>query len=351
MPAEWEPWIVYAIVVAALVVVTIILTALIALPLRYLARRNGWDPRLIGRMRRPFRVLLLTIGLLITVAVLPLPEAWQEFQEPISHGLRIAIIASAAWLLVGVVSFFFARTLDRYPLDVADNRMARRVHTQVTILRRLASVLIVVLALGAILLTFEGVQAIGASVFASAGVLSVVAGIAAQSTLGNVFAGLQIAFTDAIRVDDVVVVEGEWGRIEDITLTYVVVKIWDQRRLVLPSTYFVNRPFENWTRNGADITGTVELDLDWRISPAEMRAHYEKYVDAHPLFDGRARGLQITDAVGGLVKARFLMTAEDSGKLWDLRCDVREAMVEWVHATTLGVPRTRVELLESGTQP
>lgn len=347
MPAEWDPWIVYAIVVAGLILAAVVITALIALPLRFLARRNGWDHRLIGRMRRPFRVLLFAIGLLIAVAILPLPEAWQDFQGVITHALRIAVIAAAAWLLMGVVSFFFARTLDRYPLDVADNRAARRVHTQVTIMRRVVIVLIALLGLGTILLTFDGVQAVGASLFASAGVLSVVAGIAAQSTIGNVFAGLQIAFTDAVRVDDVVVVEGEWGRIEDITLTYVVVKIWDQRRLVLPSTYFVNQPFENWTRNGADITGTVELDLDWRISPAEMRAHYEQYVDAHELFDGRARGLQITDAVGGMVKARFLMTAADSGRLWDLRCAVREEMVEWVHRTTLGVPRTRVELVEA----
>ena len=220
--------------------------------------------------------------------------------------------------------------LGRYDVDVVDNRHARRVRTQISLLRRLAVVVIGVLAAAAMLLTFPSARAAGASILASAGVISLVAGLAAQTALANVFAGLQLAFTDAMRVDDVVVVEDEWGRIEEITLTYVVVHIWDDRRMVLPSTYFTTTPFENWTRTGSAVLGSVDIDVDWSVPFDEMRAELARLVEGNELWDGRVGVLQVTDAVGSVVRVRALVSAENAGALFDLRCHVRECLVVWL---------------------
>ena len=185
-------------------------------------------------------------------------------------------------------------------------------------------------ALGAALLSFPGVRAVGASLLASAGLISVVAALAAQSTLANVFAGIQLAFSDAIRLDDVVIAEEEWGWIEEITLSYVVVRLWDDRRMVLPSTYFTSTPFQNWTRRNSELLGAVELDVDWGVDVGAMRAELERVVGDTELWDGRTQVLQVTDAVGGVVRVRALVTAVDAGTLFDLRCHVREQLVSWV---------------------
>ena len=171
--------------------------------------------------------------------------------------------------------------------------------------------------------------------------------ISAQSTLANVFAGIQLAFSDAIRVDDVVIAEKEWGRIEEITLTYVVVHIWDDRRMVLPSTYFTSTPFENWTRSSSELLGSIEIDLDWRVSPVAMRAELERILARTEIWDGRASVLQVTDAVGGFVRVRILVTAVDAPTLFDLRCFVREQMVEWLQTQDpAAIPRTRVQMVD-----
>jgi hypothetical protein len=196
--------------------------------------------------------------------------------------------------------------------------------------RRIGAALVVVLAAGSVMLTFPAIQALGAGLLASAGLISIVAGLAAQTSLVNVFAGIQLAFTDAIRVDDVVVVQKEWGRIEEITLTYVVVHIWDDRRLILPSTYFTTTPFENWTRRQSEVMGTVEFDLDWRAPVEDMRAELRTVLAGTDLWDERVGILQITDATGGFVRVRILVSAADSAALFDLRCLVREAMVSFL---------------------
>jgi len=344
--SSWGPWPSFLVALAAALMLAVLLVAIVTLPLRLAARRGGWDPSTLGRLRRPFRALVL-VGALTATAALFLPPELESWRGRILHGLGIAALLAGGWLLAGIVGFLLARTLRRYPTDVADNRVARRVHTQVAILRRVILAVIVVVTAGAVLLTFPGVSTIGASLLASAGVLSVVAGIAAQSALANVFAGLQLAFSDAIRVDDVVIVEGEFGRIEEITLTYIVVHVWDDRRIVLPSTYFTTTPFQNWTRRGSELLGSVELDLDWTASPSEMREHLKAVLEEDPLWDRRASVLQITDATGGAVRVRILVTAQNAGALWDLRCNVREAMVEWVHEKHQdALPRTRVTMLE-----
>jgi hypothetical protein len=207
---------------------------------------------------------------------------------------------------------------------------ARRLHTQVVMLRRVTVAGIVVLTLGVVLMTFPLVRTLGTSVLASAGIVSVVAALAAQTMLGNLFAGLQLAFSDAVRIDDVVVVEGEWGRVEELTLSYVVVQIWDDRRLILPTSYFTTKPFQNWTRTGSAVLGTAEIDVDFSAPVEPLRAELRRVCEASELWDGRVCVLQVTDAVGGFIKVRALVSSHDAGTLWDLRCLIRERLVGWV---------------------
>jgi small-conductance mechanosensitive channel len=277
--------------------------------------------------RQPLRLALCLIGVRTALGLTAAGESWLS---AVDHLLLIALIGSLAWLAVAILLIIEAVVLGRYSVDVADNRRARRLRTQMILARRIGVALVVVLAAGSVMLTFPAIQALGAGLLASAGVISIVAGLAAQTSLVNVFAGMQLAFTDAIRVDDVVVVQKEWGRIEEITLTYVVVHIWDDRRLILPSTYFTTTPFENWTRRQSEVMGTVEFDLDWRAPVEDMRAELRTVLAGTDLWDERVGILQITDATGGFVRVRILVSAADSAALFDLRCLIREAMVSFL---------------------
>jgi small-conductance mechanosensitive channel len=348
------PWIQLLISVAAAVVLTFVVSAVVGLVVGLVAKKKEWAAALVERMRRPFRwtllVVLLTIALRTSLPAL-LGSAYAG-DDVVAQLFRVAVIVVVAWFVGALALFFEDLGLARYRIDTADNRIARRVRTQVLILRRLTMVVVVVIAAGAILLGFPGVEAVGASVLASAGLVSVVAGLAAQSTLANVFAGIQLAFSDAIRIDDVVVVEGQWGLIEEITLSYVVVHIWDDRRLVLPSTYFTTTPFENWTRRNSELLGAVELDLDWRVDPGAMRDELDRILERTDLWDRRTKVLQVTDATGGWVRVRVLVTAKDAGTLFDLRCLVREDLVSWLHRVSpQAVPRTRVQTVEAEPEP
>jgi small-conductance mechanosensitive channel len=339
------PAVAVIVTVLAAVAAALVVTSVVALVVRLVARRHEWAARLVRRARRPFRVLLVVVAAWIALRSSMAPG---EVRDGVDHLLHVVTIVDAAWLVCALAIFFEDLGLSRYRVDVADNRVARRVRTQVLIIRRLTVVAIVVVAIGAVLLTFPGAQAAGASVLASAGLVSIVAGLAAQSTLANVFAGMQLAFSDAIRVDDVVIVETEWGRVEEITLTYVVVHIWDDRRMVLPSTYFTTTPFQNWTRTKSELLGAVELDLDWRATPASMRAELDRVLAGTDLWDGRVAVLQVTDAVGGYVRIRVLVSAVDAPTLFDLRCLVRERLVAFLHEhSPQSLPRTRVQMVDA----
>jgi small-conductance mechanosensitive channel len=341
---DWHSWMGVAAAVLIALAAALIVAAVTKLIVRAATRRSDWPRALTMKARHPFRLLLAVIATWIAITVTVPDPVWLGH---LNHLFLIAAIGVGAWFVGAIVGFALGQAMGRYRIDVPDNRVARRVQTQLAIVRRLAYVVIVVVAVGSMLLTFPGVQAVGASVLASAGIVSIVAGLAAQSTLANVFAGVQLAFSDAIRVDDVVIAEGQWGRIEEITLTYVVVHIWDDRRMVLPSTYFTNTPFENWTRNSSELLGSVEIDLDWRVSPTAMRAELERILSRTSIWDGRASVLQVTDATGGFVRVRILVTAVDAPTLFDLRCYVREEMVEWLHGQDpAALPRQRVQLVE-----
>ncbi|MGN7800559.1 mechanosensitive ion channel family protein [Leifsonia sp. 22587] len=329
------------------VILAVVVTAVLALILRGIGRHQQWPAVLIRRARIPFRLFLLVIVLWIAVAISLPPETTSAWRDGIRHTFLILAIATGVWFAAALVIFVEDLGLARYRLDVPDNRYARRVRTQVLILRRLTVVAAVVIGLGAILLTFPALQAAGASLLASAGVVGIIAGVAAQSSLANLFAGIQLAFSDAIRIDDVVVVEQQWGTIEEITLTYVVVHVWDDRRLVLPSTYFTTKPFENWTRQHSELLGSVEFDLDWRVSTGGMRAELNRILATTDLWDHRTGVLQVTDAVGGWVRVRVLVTAKDAPTLFDLRCLIRERLIDWMQRySPLSLPRQRIELTE-----
>jgi small-conductance mechanosensitive channel len=346
VPEPWSTLLTFSLALVGSIIAVLIISAVASVIVRATSRHRQWATTLIMRARWPFRVTLLIVGVWIAVAI-SFPGA--EWRAVVDHALLIALISSGAWLVCQLLLFVADLSLTRYRLDVPDNRVARRLHTQLQIVRRLVVVIVVIVAAGAILLTFDGVRAVGASVLASAGIVSIVAGLAAQSVLANVFAGVQLAFSEAIRVDDVVVVEGEWGRIHEITLTYVVVMTWDQRTLVLPCSYFTSTPFQNWTKYGSELVGSVELDVDWRVSTDGMRNRLSQVLGETPLWDGRTEVLQVTEATGGLVRVRVLVSAADSAALWDLRCVVRESLVEWVRDKDAGsLPLQRVLVGDPG---
>jgi small-conductance mechanosensitive channel len=326
-----DPWLWFALALAIALVAAGFVALAVSLVVRVALRRRPWTGMLVHHLRHPFRTLVVLAALWIGFsASFPGSVDWRD---AVVQLFAIAAIAVAAWLMIALVRFTTDVTIGHYRIDVPDNRIARRIRSQTLIVRRVVIALIVVLAFGAILLTFPSVRAFGASVLASAGIASIVAGLAAQSVLANMFAGIQLVFSDALRVDDVIVAEGEWGRVGEITLSYVVLDLWDDRRLVLPCTYFTTTPFQNWTREGSELLGAVELDVDWRVPTGRMREHLEEYLSTNALWDDRASVLQVTDAVGGLVRVRILVTAKDAPTLFDLRCQVREEMVRWVQQT------------------
>jgi small-conductance mechanosensitive channel len=339
--------------VAGAVVAAYLLGVVFTWVLMRIGRRSGVVRDIAELTRMPLRATLVVFGSSIAVQRASDPsDSWRGWLD---HTLLILLIATIGWLLTSLVLVAERRAIVRYgggDDEISDaDRQWRRVRTQVTVLRRLAIAVVVILAGAAILMTFPKFSDIGATVFASAGVLSVVAGLAAQTSLGAVFAGMQIAFSGAIRVGDVVQLEdGQWwGRIEEITLSYVVVRLWDERRLVLPTTYFTTEPFENWTRSATEIMGTVEFDVDFTVPFHEMRAELDRLLSESELWDGRRGVLQVTDAVGGVVRVRTVVSAPNAGALFDLRCAVREGMVDWVRHRGV-LPMQRIEAAETITE-
>ncbi|WP_430501105.1 mechanosensitive ion channel family protein [Micromonospora trifolii] len=317
---------------------------------RRFGRRSLLLTELTDHAHRPFQVAGTVLAVQFAVRFSTGYAVGESWRRLLLHLLILGVIATLAWLVACLLIVVEDTALARFRVDVPDNRHARRVRTQVVMLRRLTIAVIVILTVGVMLMTFPSVRGIGAGVLTSAGVVGVVAALAAQSLLGNVFAGVQLAFSDAVRLDDVVVVEGEWGRIEELTLSYVVVQIWDDRRLILPTSYFTSKPFQNWTRTEAAVLGTAEFDVDWAVPVQTMREELRRLVEGTELWDGRVCVLQVTDATGGTVRLRALVSAADAGSLWDLRCLVREHLVAWIRDNRpTAMPRLRTELGDSNS--
>ena len=309
--------------------------------------RGTLGVHLVGELRPGARWMFpLLAAQLALPAAAGLPEA---LAAPLHHALILGIIASVAWLGIGVVGAIAEFVRGGHRLDVQDNLAARRVHTQVEVLERTAEVLLVVLAVGFALMTFPRVRELGTGLLASAGVVGLVVGLAARPLLENLIAGVQLAITQPIRLDDVVIVRGEWGRIEEITTTYVVVRIWDERRLIVPFSTFIQEPFENWTRRSAEILGTVYLYADYTIAVEDVRRALGEIVRRAAQWDGRVCNLQVTGATEQTVELRALVSAADAGQAWELRVFVREQLLEWLQREHPGaLPRARVSLLRAG---
>ncbi|GAA3762830.1 mechanosensitive ion channel [Plantactinospora mayteni] len=336
-------WTVIATVGAALLALAVV--EVVHRTVRRLGRRTVLLSELSEHSYRPFQVAATVLAIQFGIRFSTGYGVGTPWRQGLLHLLVLAVIGTTAWLVASLLLVSEDTALARFRIDVPDNRQARRIKTQIVMLRRVTVAVIVVLAAGVMLMTFPSVRGVGASVLASAGVIGVVAALAAQSVLGNVFAGLQLAFSDAVRLDDVVVVEGEWGRIEELTLSYVVVQIWDDRRLILPTSYFTTKPFQNWTRTQAAVLGTAEFEVDWSVPVQAMREELRRLVEGTELWDGRTCVLQVTDAVGGMVRLRALVSAADAPRLWDLRCLVREHLVGWVRdQRPTALPRLRTEV-------
>lgn len=244
--------------------------------------------------------------------------------------LNLCWIAAATWLALRCVAIARQTVVRRYPYDVRDNLHARTVLTQAKVYARTLYVLIVLIGVSLMLMSFPGVRKFGTSLLASAGIAGLALGLAAKPVLGNLLAGLQIAMTQPIRIDDVLVLEGEWGRVEEITGTYVVLAIWDQRRLIVPLQYFIERPFQNWTRSTSQILGTVMLWVDYRLPVAAVRSELQRLCAQDPDWDRRVANVQVTDTSERSMQLRVLLSSSDSGRNFDLRCRVREALIAFI---------------------
>lgn len=272
-------------------------------------------------------------------------NSWEGVFAYLPHINTVLIICGFTWCLIVLNKIGKKVWLKQYDINQEDNLRARKVYTQINVLEKVANFIIIVLGIGLILISFESIRQIGVGLFASAGVAGIIIGFSAQKAIGTLIAGIQIAITQPFRLEDAVVVEGEWGWIEEINLNYVVVRIWDQRRLVLPSTYFLEKPFQNWTRSSADIVGSVFIHTDYTISFEAMRAELDRILELTDLWDKKVKVLQVTDAKEFTVETRILVSAKNSPTAWDLRVYVREKMVEFIQKNyPESLPKTRISL-------
>ncbi len=300
------------------------------------------------------RTLRLAVPLLAVILLLPLldlPSNWAWLTE---KGFGILLIVSLGFLIIRGLRSVQLAFLREHSMDVADNYTARRIFTQVSVLRKLVTSVVVIVGIAAILMMFDSVRQLGTSILASAGIAGIILGFAAQKTLGNLLAGIQIALSQPILIDDVVNVEGEFGRIEDITLTFVAVRTWDLRRLIVPITYFVEKPFQNWSRKSDEILGTILLYLDYQVPLGELREELKRLVEQNRHWDHRVCGLQVTDTKPHMIEVRVLVSSVNAENNFDLRCEVREGLVEFLRSRfPESLPRIRIatEALDESPRP
>ncbi|GAA1364898.1 mechanosensitive ion channel family protein [Streptomyces beijiangensis] len=318
------------IVVGGSVVLTLVVGWLVDRVLQKVDSRRRDTPLwgLLRRCRIPFQLVLCTALLRGTYRTAKL---LQDHEAGIGQILSLVLIASSAWLVVRIATAVVDSTYARYVATTRDPARVRRVRTQVTLIQRVVTAIVTVVAVSAMLLTFPAMRTVGTSLLASAGILGIVAGVAAQSTLGNLFAGLQIAFGDMVRLGDTVVVDGEWGVVEEVTLTFLAVRTWDERRITMPVSYFTSKPFENWSRGGIQMTGTVFFHLDHSAPVPLMREQMQDILRECSAWDGRDWSLAVTDTTPSTVQVRAVVTAKDADDIWTVRCAVREQMIAWLY--------------------
>ncbi|MFG0330728.1 MAG: mechanosensitive ion channel family protein [Phycisphaerales bacterium] len=347
MVGESEAWLWALGQLAVAIVIALIAHFALFLIAKRITRRTATDidEIFVDRVRKPALLIFPLLATQLTVSSMEVLSP--DEMGVVRHVLSLAAIAGVVWALLAFLSGIEDLVKKKNRIDVADNYQARRAHTQITVIERTLAVVIVIVGIAVALMTFPRVRDLGASILASAGIAGIVIGFAARPVLENLIAGMQIALTQPINIDDVVIVEDEWGWIEQITTTYVVVRIWDQRRLIVPFSKFISEPFQNWTRRTADILGTVFIYADYTVPVQAVRDELQRLVKQSDKWDGRVCVLQVTDATERTVQLRALVSAANSPSAWDLRVWLREKLIEFLqreHPECL--PRTRVELRE-----
>jgi small-conductance mechanosensitive channel len=340
----WVPdWATSAVLIAIFILLAWWLHALV---FRVIARIGGkWDlfwRSLVSRTESPSRFAAIMLAVALAVTIAPLSEAQAT---AVRQAMIVGIVVLTGWSLIIALHIWLVLHLRRYKLDIEDNLLARKHVTQSRILERIARTLIVVLTLGAALMTFDDVRQYGVGLLASAGAVSLVIGFALQPMLKNLVAGVQLAITQPIRIDDALLVNDEWGHVEEITSTYVVIQLWDWRRMIVPLSHFIEQPFQNWTRESAALIGSVFLYVDFTVPVGDLRKKLEQIAHASPLWDGRVAALQVTDFKESTMEIRMLVSASSASRAFDLRCEVREKMIAYVQQRFPdALPRLRADL-------
>ena len=341
---DWRPILTDLGALAGAILVAEVIHRLNYAAVRRATRKRGvfLAESVLTHTSKPGRLLLMVIAISVVLPDITIPA---RFAARAHHIVEVALIVAFAWLAIGLVEVFTSLIGHRLPFDVEDNLRARRIRTQVLLLRQIAIGIISLSALAAALMTFPEIRSIGAGLFASAGLAGLAFGMAARPALGNLIAGMQIALTEPMRIDDVVIVEGEWGRVEEVNTTYVVVCIWDMRRMIVPLSYFIEKPFQNWTRRSSDLIGTVFLYTDYTLPVEELRQEYRRILEASPLWDGKVIAAQVTDFKQQTMEIRLLMSASNSSAAFDLRCYVREKLIDYLQKNhPRALPRFRADV-------
>jgi small-conductance mechanosensitive channel len=314
---------------------------------RVLQDRYPYVLAIMTKLRGVTQVAVFILAMIIAIPVAPIPR---ELAVLLARLLTMAVIGLVGWAAIVAMHIGADVYLLRFNLESEDNLLARKHNTQVRVLLRATDIMVVLFTIGAALMTFQAVRQYGVSLFASAGVAGIVAGLAARPVLSNLIAGVQIAMTQPIRIDDAVIVEGEWGVIEEITATYVVVRIWDLRRLIVPLSYFIEKPFQNWTRESAALLGTAIFHLDYRAPIGLIREKLKEICTNSKCWNGQAVALQVTDANQSTIEVRALMSANSAGQAFELRCEVREKIIDFLqreHPEALPTSR-QINIREDG---
>lgn len=301
-----------------------------------------WDSILFPLAGKAVR---LTLPLLVLIFGVPMLPVSADIRLLFQNGISLLLIAAVAFILFQIVQATEQFLLSRYPSEGGDPLQARKVHTQVTVLKKIAVVVIGVFTLASMLMVFESVRRFGTSILASAGIAGVIIGVAAQRSLATLLAGFQIAITQPIRIGDAVIVENEWGTIEDITLTYVVVRVWDLRRVIVPITYFIEKPFQNWTLSSSEILGPVYLYVDYAMPIQPLREELDRILERSPYWNRKVKVLQVTDVKERTLELRVLASGPDAPRTWDLRCEVREKLIDFIQKNyPQCLPRLRADV-------
>jgi small-conductance mechanosensitive channel len=300
-------------------------------------------------MKKYYKLFLSIFFTIIFFSIKPMLDLYTDHASGLLSILynhsQILVIIGISWFLIVLIRTLKTAFLKRFDISLEDNLASRKVYTQINILEKVLIYIIILFAIGMVMLSFESIRKIGIGLFASAGLAGIIIGLSAQKVVGSLLAGIQIAITQPFRIDDAVLVENEWGWIEEINLTYVVIRIWDKRRLVLPSTYFLEKPFQNWTRTSADIIGSVYIYVDYTISFQALRDELSRLLNEGELWDKKVNVLQVTDSKESTLEIRILVSAKNSPTAWDLRVFIREKMIEFIQKNyPESLPRTRVLL-------